>query len=245
MKRILRRLKLVFDNPKRTLKHFVFKSYIMFDRTYKNTWKLVDQTPGWLSKYEGYLLFYLARKCSPLRTIVEIGSYEGRSTIALASGAHEGLIIHAIDPHTGDKTQVEAGLKINTYESFLKNTKNFNNIHAIRKLSVDATQDVSVKAIQLLFIDGWHSEKAVNDDIQTFLPLLFSSCTIVFDDWTNGEVSAGIIRNLILLPPVVGVIGKDLIFSNDTSVTKSFLAKVIKRTTPSSVLNTYSSDLIK
>ena len=154
MKRILRRLKLVFDNPKRTIKHFVFKLYIMLDWTYKNTWKIVDQTPGWLSKYEGYLLFYLARKCSPLRTIVEIGSYEGRSTIALASGAHEGLIIHAIDPHTGDKTEVEAGLKINTYESFLKNTKNFNNIHAIRKFSVDATQDVSDKAIQLLFIDG-------------------------------------------------------------------------------------------
>jgi hypothetical protein len=214
------------------------------DKTFITAWKLVNQTPGWTRKMEAYLLFYVARKCSSLGSIVEIGSYEGRSTIALASGAPEGLIVYAIDPHTGDITEVEAGLKIDTYERFLKNTKNFSNIRAIRKLSTDATGDISSKDIQFLFIDGWHSESAVNEDIQSYLPFCSSNCTIIFDDWTIEEVSVGIRKNLKILPPLIGVAGKHIIFSNDNTFTGDFLARMIKITAPNWVLNTYSFNSI-
>lgn len=238
---VLRRLKSIIVNPKSEIRRFTFWCFMGLDKNFIPTWKLVDQTPGWLRKMEAYLLFYVARKCSSLGSIVEIGSYEGKSTIALASGAPEGLTVYAIDPHTGDKTEVEAGLKIDTYESFLKNTKNFKNIRAIRKLSVDATGDISSKDILFLFIDGWHSEAAVNEDIKSYLPLCSRNCTIVFDDWPIEEVSAGIRKNLKILPPLIGVVGKQIIFSNDKNFTRSFFARIIKVTAPISVLNNYNS----
>ena len=43
------------------------------------------------------------------------------------------VLIDTIRIHTGDKTEVEAGLKINTYESFLKNTKNILQIMVLGK----------------------------------------------------------------------------------------------------------------
>ena len=56
---------------------------------------------------------------------MEIGSYEGRSRVAFASGAPQGVKIFTIDPYTGDKSQVEVGLQIDTYENFLRSTQEF------------------------------------------------------------------------------------------------------------------------
>lgn len=239
---LLRRIKGLVNNPRNELLYASFFFFISFDRSFKTIWKLIDQIPGWLSKSESYLLYYLARKCTPLCAIAEIGSYEGKSTISIAAGAAEGVIINAIDPHTGDKTQVENGLIVDSYGAFLKNTENFKNIHPIKKFSIDATNDILGGGIQLLFIDGWHSEDAVNIDIQMYLPLCNKNFTIVFDDWTNFGVSAAIKKNLELLPPVIGCIGKDLIFSNDRNVTNSILAKIIAKLTPKSVFFYYKSD---
>ena len=46
--------------------------------------------------------------------IVEIGSYQGKSTISMAAGAQTGVSIVAIDPHTGDISEVVAGIKVDT-----------------------------------------------------------------------------------------------------------------------------------
>jgi hypothetical protein len=210
------------------------------DKIFNKNWTSVDHVRGWLSAHEAYLLYYLASKCSGSGSIVEIGSYEGRSTIALALGAENGEIVYAIDPHTGDKTEIEAGLVIDTWDAFLKNTKNFTCVQPIRKFSIDATKDIGAKSIELIFIDGWHSEKAVDEDINSYLPLCSEKATVVFDDWNYSEVSAGIKKNLRMLPPIIGAVGKDLLFSNNDRVTKSFLARVIRITTPRWVLKAHN-----
>ncbi len=211
------------------------------DNSFKYIYKLVDSTPGWLGKKEAYILFALAGYCSNTGTIVEIGSYKGRSTIALASGAPEDVVINAIDPHTGTNSDVDLGLNVDTFQEFLENTKQFKNIHAIRELSVDATQDDSVKAIQLLFIDGWHSEQAVDNDIKLYLPLCANGAIVVFDDWNRKGVGAGIQKNLKMLPNLLGAADNFLIFSDNLRVNKNILFKFIKMTTPAEVVKTYRS----
>ena len=220
------------------IKHKIKNFYWIFpftNKTFKLTWKLVNSTPGWLGKEEAYMLFALARHCSNIGTIVEIGSYKGRSTIALASGAPAGVMIHAIDPHTGTNSDVESGLNVDTFQEFLENTKKFKNISAIRKLSTNATKDISNKDIQLLFIDGWHSENAVDADINNFLPNLNKEFTIVFDDWGDSGVQAGIKKNLNVLPPFLGSVGKMVIFTNKDKVINSRFGKCIKNKTDSSL----------
>jgi len=226
------------------IKHKVKNFYWYFpyaNKTFKSTWKLVDSTPGWLGKEEAFMLFALASYCSNFGTIVEIGSYKGRSTIALASGSPEGVVINAIDPHTGTNSDVESGLNVDTYLEFLENTKQFKNIHAIRKLSSNATKDISNKKIQLLFIDGWHSEEAVHNDIKSYLPLCANGSIVVFDDWNRKGVSAGIQKNLNVLPRLLGSVGNILIFSDNLRVNKNFFFKIIKMMTPAEVVKTYSS----
>jgi predicted O-methyltransferase YrrM len=201
------------------------------DKNWIKVWGLVDKAKGWLSKDEAYLLYCLAKKVAPNKNIVEIGSYEGRSTIALAGGVSPGVFVYAIDPHTGDRSEIEAGLTIDTWSNFQANTQAYDCIHAIRKFSVDATQEIGTTQLELIFIDGWHSEDAVDEDIHSYLPFAAEEFTIVFDDWSHPEVKAGIKKNLKYLPPLIGIIGKDLVFSNKKEIRKSFFAKIVKHST--------------
>jgi hypothetical protein len=210
------------------------------DLLFRKIWQDIDAVNGWMPKYESYLLYRLASVVSPLGSVVEIGSYEGKSTVALASGAGLGVSVHAIDPHTGDVSEVESGLLIDTFPKFLINTRNFENIHPIRKISIAATGDIGNDPIELLFIDGWHSEKAVNEDISSYVPLCAKEFTVVLDDWNDPKVSAGVLKNLNILPPFVGAIGKLLIFSNSKIFTRSLLGKVVKIATSRKLKLVYS-----
>lgn len=63
-------------------------------------WERVDGIHGWLRREEAEVLYDLAVQCLPGEHVVEIGSYWGRSTVALALGMHRsGARVHAVDPH--------------------------------------------------------------------------------------------------------------------------------------------------
>jgi len=233
--------KLIHD-PKFLIKIIMLVILAKIDRRFARTWPNIDDVRGWLFREEAYLLFKAAQICQPPSSIVEIGSYEGRSTAALANGAKSTVEIFAIDPHTGDKTEVESGQKIDTFEAFLNNMKNYPHVVPIRQFSVDAVSIVKLKIqnVGLLFIDGWHSEEAVSEDIKSWIPLCAPQTTVIFDDWYKPEVRQGILKNLELLPPVVGNVGKDLVFSNDRRLTSTLLFRIIYRTTPQSILGTFT-----
>ncbi len=205
------------------------------DISFREVWKNLSGIQGWLSYIESYTFFKLSKSLSVDGTIVEIGSYEGRSTVAFASGARTGVKIFAIDPHTGDKTQVEAGLQIDTFAKFLRNTQDFPSIIPIRKLSVEARGDVGERAINILFVDGWHSEIAVTEDIFTWTPLCTVDSVIIFDDFGQPEVERAIQKNLCKLPPVWGKIGKDLIFSSNPKISQSVYFNLLRILTPKKV----------
>ena len=232
--------KLICD-PKSLLNYLAVSFFGIIDSHFNSAWPRISPVQGWLAKREAYLLFKVARTSVPGSSIVEIGSYKGRSTIALANGVQAGVQIFAIDPHTGDKTEVEAGQLIDTFTEFLSNVQEYDSIVPIRNLSVNAVQEVRKRTqnVDILFIDGWHSEEAVNEDINSWIPLCSNQFTIIFDDWHQCEVSRGIIKNLEKLPPVIGIVGKDLVFSNHDELRAKILFKIMHWTTSREVLNTF------
>ena len=64
--------------------------------------ELVADVDGWMTPGQAATLFDAARRCPPTGSIVEIGSFRGRSTIVLASAAPPDARIVAIDPHAGN-----------------------------------------------------------------------------------------------------------------------------------------------
>src|ERR1700759_5182772 len=71
------------------------------ERGFRRKWPELDSIEGWLLPSEGKWLFNAARSTPRGATIVEIGSYKGRSTSCLALGCLDSrariFAIHSFD----------------------------------------------------------------------------------------------------------------------------------------------------
>jgi len=92
----------------------------------EKAWQSTRQTTGFLGENEARFLGMLAG-CAPARgTIVEIGSFKGKSTVMLATvAAHYGLgPVVAIDPHTAPSaTDPSIAAGASTFEEFLASVR--------------------------------------------------------------------------------------------------------------------------
>ena len=136
---------------------------IEFDRNqYTNT---ID---GWMTDAE---LHWLYDTASGMESIVEIGSWKGRSTHALLSGC-EGTV-WAVDHFNGSNSQelafTEAKEK-DIHKIFLENVGHFKNLKALKTDSITASKQFKDKSVDMVFIDGDHAYEAVKADIEMWLP---------------------------------------------------------------------------
>jgi predicted O-methyltransferase YrrM len=127
--------------------------------------KIADSVEGWLGKREGPYLYQLAKVGSRLGAIVEIGSWQGRSTIWLGRGSEtvNGYEIYAIDPHVGGPRRQH---NVSTEKAFRENIQRAGlakKVVPIVALSSDALKGWS-RPIGMLWIDGDHRYEAVSGD---------------------------------------------------------------------------------
>ena len=110
--------------------------------------------------------------------IVEIGSWEGRSTIALANAAHP-YHVHAVDTWEGSPGEVSADLAASrdVFAQFKTNidllTRGNVDVHRMGWRQYIANESDTLNS--LLFIDAEHSYTEVHDCIEAFLPLMTRS----------------------------------------------------------------------
>jgi MMP 1-O-methyltransferase len=119
-------------------------------------------------------------------TVVEIGSWKGRSTIVLALGlrARGGGMVHAIDPHRDSRLHGSTGVP-DTYESFLANVRRAGveaHVRPIRSLSHEARKGFAAGSVDMLFVDGSHLYEDVLRDIDDWTPALADVATVGFHD---------------------------------------------------------------
>lgn len=138
---------------------------------------------GWLSLDEAKLLAVLASKIPSEYDIVEIGSFQGRSTCALAVGLKMGRCkrIHAIDTHRGlPGIFPETTLPI--LQANLRSKHFTKNVTIHLGTSEDNARSWRGKSIGLLFVDGDHSYESVKCDYEAWLPHLAPGGFIAFHD---------------------------------------------------------------
>jgi predicted O-methyltransferase YrrM len=122
---------------------------------------------GWLTEAQANRLAACASRASG--TVVEIGSFRGRSTVVLARAAES---VVAIDPHAGgdrgpQEIAPDAAVGEADYEAFHANLAAAgvaDRVRHIRKPSADAHADVTGQ-IAMLFVDGAHRFGPARDDI--------------------------------------------------------------------------------
>lgn len=141
---------------------------------------LACNVQGWMAYEE---LEWLAEQASTHERILEIGSYLGRSTRALADNT-TGMVV-AIDDFLGPRDMaLPPAIRNNIEELFLYNVgdlipnklKYYKADH--RLIDLDIIPD-------MVFIDGGHTYRDVKFDIKKWLPKLEKGGLICGHDYTN------------------------------------------------------------
>jgi predicted O-methyltransferase YrrM len=129
-------------------------------------------------------LYQLALALPPKARALEIGSHLGSSALFLCAGLHRkggGLV--CVDTWMNDAMTEQAR---DTYPAFKANTREFASmITPVRKMSGDLTSDDIGGALDLVFIDGDHSEAGVRTDFLKVKDIVKIGGFVAFHDVRN------------------------------------------------------------
>ncbi len=153
---------------------------------------ILDDIQGWLGPAESQLLHDLAETIRLPQMIVEIGTYQGKSIVAMALDAQTPCF--AIDPHepsVGDSFQFgdtdRAALMANLVKAGVA--------WKVRLWDVQsqyAARGWPGHQIGLLFIDGVHSYEGVRADLTSWLPYVAVDGLVAFHDSNAAQIQQAI-----------------------------------------------------
>lgn len=166
---------------------------------------LVADVDGWMTDGQAAQLFDAARGCPADGTIVEIGSFRGRSMIVLASAADPSVTLYAIDPHAGNDRgpQEIEGFADEADDDHAVFTANLasagvaDRVTHLRAFSEDAHGDVHGD-VDVLYIDGAHRYGPARRDIAEWGARVAPGGTmLIHDSFSSVGVTLAILRELV------------------------------------------------
>jgi SAM-dependent methyltransferase len=144
-------------------------------------WRFPFDVKGWLTEGEGKALARLAAG----KIVLEVGSYHGRSTVAMAQTAKH---VISIDHHKGDPASGPGG----TLAAFLETVVTWGVGPKVTNY-VLPFEDVEFppNSFDLVFIDAAHDRASVARDAKKALACVKPGGVIAFHDWGRFEVMKG------------------------------------------------------
>jgi len=178
-----------------------------------------EAIPGMLPRERGLALYSLAFAQQLRGDVIEIGSWQGRSTCFLAQACRDSGngVVRAIDHFRGNAHAVnqykvgEADLS-DLGENFRRNVQNaglsdFVRLYDMPSRDAAANHGDDFNGARLLFIDGDHSYRGALNDFESFEPRLAVGGLIAFDDYhSDGAGVVRTVRHRVLNSPRFGQI---------------------------------------
>ncbi|MEZ2441037.1 class I SAM-dependent methyltransferase [Chitinophaga sp. RCC_12] len=162
---------------------------------------------GWLTEREALGLFLTARKLRRDAVVVEIGSWQGKSTYCISRGLRSGKI-YAIDPFNADAgfdqgSRKEYAEKGATTDLLIRFTENMERLSVHDKIIVKKGYSYEMhndfQQIDFLFIDGDHSIAGCRSDFELYASKVVRGGYIAFHDYYPDRDELGptyVIQNL-------------------------------------------------
>ena len=173
--------------------------------TFDEVERVVADVEGWMTSGQARRLWDCARSVPAGGTVVEIGSFRGRSMVVLASAAPPGVELVAIDPHAGNDRgpqeisgfEAEAADDHQVFKANLEAAGVADRVRHVRKFSNDALVDVP-GAIDLLYIDGAHRMKPALEDIRSWgAKVKAGGDLLIHDSFSSVGVTAALAASLL------------------------------------------------
>ncbi len=162
-----------------------------------DTWAIVDRTKGFLSIKEAGLLYWAASQWPMVGPVLELGSFEGRSTIVFAYAGRQVYAVDAWSLDVADLSSYDGGVT-SANSSLERFTTNLRLAHVADRVSVQRgfTHDVG-RGWQipgaLLFVDAGHTYADVKGDLDIWTPHLLPGGLLLMHD-VLGDVHLDVTR---------------------------------------------------
>jgi len=159
-----------------------YHKYLLALKVLQDADKTESGINGWMTDRELELLRHLA---TTSKSIVEVGSWKGRSTKELLE-ACEGTV-YAVDHFrgsTGDTTEYIADIT-DVHEEFMSNVGHYKNLSVLTGDSLEIANSFNGTKVEMVFIDAGHTYDECKADIEAWMP----KCTKIIsghdygDDW--------------------------------------------------------------
>jgi predicted O-methyltransferase YrrM len=159
------------------------------DVSFDDVLGVIAPIDGWLTDAQARLLWESAGVLREGQAIVEIGSYQGRSTVVLARASAPGVALTAIDPHAGTDRgpqeitgkELEAEGDSQTFLHNLEAAGVRDRVTYVRRWSDEALTEHD-EPIDLLYIDGAHRFAPARDDIRRWGDRVVPGGTLLIHD---------------------------------------------------------------
>lgn len=127
---------------------------------------------GWMEPVELEWLYETARSLPDDAAVVEVGSWKGRSTVAICEGLAPGSRLWAVDTFKGDPDVWEAigPTHVDVLPEFGRNTAGHPCLSTVVATSIEAAAGFERASLDWVFIDADHSYYAVLADILAWAP---------------------------------------------------------------------------
>ena len=164
--------------------------------SFERTWAIANEAAGWLTRDQAALLHSTAATLGRDATVVEIGSYEGRSTLMLASGLqHEGSKVVAIDPWTENWKFGAVGTR-DRFSEHLRRAGLTDRVRVVAERS-QTVRPAWQGPLDLLFIDGKHDVWSFMDDLRWSDHGVPGSFVLVHDCFSSVGVTLGVLAGVL------------------------------------------------
>src|SRR5271169_1206558 len=142
---------------------------------------------GWMAECE---LTWLAGQARTKSRILEVGSWKGRSTRAMADNQPAGGVLYAVDTWKGQLTQEVHTKELATHEEgwllkeFKRNMSGLSSVIPVQLTSMEAADKFRGESFDMIFIDGSHDYVDIKADILAWLPMLSPGGVFCGHDYT-------------------------------------------------------------
>src|SRR3989442_6675255 len=158
-----------------------------FESAANEAWERVRAAPGFLTERKARFLAFIAAAAPGRGTILEIGSFKGKSTVGLASvSARYGLgKVVAVDPFTApSSTDPDLRGAASSYDDFRRTLAQAG---LADQVEVHATFSKNLargwsRPIRFLWIDGGHTYHGAKQDLDLFAPHLVDGGIVALHD---------------------------------------------------------------
>jgi predicted O-methyltransferase YrrM len=155
-----------------------------YDFTGAAEWNRIS---GWFNLSKAIAVQQRVKTLPPGAVLVELGSFHGRSSVAIAAVMPEGAVLHCVDHFQGSAEHHQLGLSVSDMQSvLLRNLESFGvrdrvRVHAMGTL--EAARLVADASVDFLLLDASHDLESVMADLAAWHPKLKSGGLLFCDDY--------------------------------------------------------------